>query len=96
MLDAIREVASGGEYFPVAIARKLARRGERETLTTRELEVLQLIVGGHSNKEIMAALTISEGTVKLHVSHILDKLGAADRTQAAVMALKQGIVHLDH
>lgn len=95
VLDAIREVARGGSYFPAAIARKLANREERESLTARELEVLQLIVDGNSNKEIMAALNISEGTVKLHVSHVLEKLGAADRTQAAIMAVKQGIVHLD-
>lgn len=94
VLDAIREVASGGTYFPAAIAQKLASREERESLTTRELEVLQLIVEGNSNKEIMDKLDISVGTVKLHVSHILEKLGAADRTQAAIMAVKQGIVHL--
>lgn len=95
VLDAIREVAEGGNYFPAAIAQKLASRGERASLTARELEVLGLIVGGNSNKEIMAELDISEGTVKLHVSHILEKLGAADRTQAAIMAVKQGIVHLE-
>jgi len=95
VLDAIREVAEGGNYFPAAIAQKLANREQRDTLTAREREVLELIVSGNSNKEIMVNLEISEGTVKLHVSHILEKLGAADRTQAAIMAVRQGIVHLD-
>lgn len=94
VLDAIREVAAGGTYFPASMSQKLASREKKENLTARELEVLRLIVGGKSNKEIMGLLSISEGTAKLHVSHILEKLGAADRTQAAIMAVRQGIVHL--
>lgn len=95
VLDAIREVADGGTYFPAAIARKLAQREERDSLTPREMEVLRCIVEGNSNKEIMSRLTISEGTVKLHVSRVLEKLEAADRTQAAIKAIRQGIVHLE-
>lgn len=95
VLDAIREIFAGGTYFPAAIAKKLEVRSERDSLTAREQEVLSLVVQGNSNKEIMIELSISEGTVKLHVSHILEKLGAADRTQAAIMAVRQGIVHLD-
>ena len=95
VLDAIREVAAGGSYFPAAIARKLALREERDSLTPREMEVLRCIVEGNSNKEIMSRLTISEGTVKLHVSRVLEKLEAADRTQAAIKAIRQGIVHLE-
>ena len=63
-------------------------------MTGRELEVLKEIVGGKSNKEIAAALDISEATVKSHVNNILSKLGVADRTQAATTALQRGLVHL--
>jgi two-component system NarL family response regulator len=64
-------------------------------LTEREREVLRLVVGGRSNKGIAAALSITEGTVKYHVNNILAKLGAADRTEAAILALRRGLVHLD-
>jgi two-component system NarL family response regulator len=64
-------------------------------LTERETEVLHLIVGGNSNKEIAAALFISEATVKTHINNLLGKLGCTDRTQAATTALQRGIVHLD-
>jgi two-component system NarL family response regulator len=63
-------------------------------LTGRELEVLAEIVRGHSNKEIAAALKISEATVKSHINNILSKLGVNDRTQAATTALQRGIIHL--
>ncbi|VGO22287.1 response regulator [Pontiella sulfatireligans] len=94
VLEAIRVVGAGGTYFPPAIAERLEARKEQENLTARELEVLRLIVDGNSNKEIMASLNISAGTVRLHVSNVLCKLGASDRTQAAITAVKQGIVHL--
>ena len=95
VLDAIREVQGGGTYFPAKLAQRLADRNERVSLTARETEVLSLIVEGLSNKEIMNQLHISQGTVKLHVSHLLEKLGAADRTQAAILAVRRGFVHLD-
>jgi DNA-binding NarL/FixJ family response regulator len=95
MLDAIREVAAGRSYFPATIAQRLDARHARETLTPRELQVLRHIVAGRSNKEIMSDLSLSEGTVKLHVSNILSKLEVLDRTQAAVQAVRRGIVHLD-
>ncbi len=63
-------------------------------LTAREMEVLELIVKGQSNKEIGATLKISEATVKSHVNNILSKLGVTDRTQAATTALQRGLVHL--
>jgi DNA-binding NarL/FixJ family response regulator len=66
----------------------------RSKLSTRELDVLRLLVGGRRNREIANALDISEGTVKLHVSSILSKLGAADRTEAVTRALQHGIVQL--
>jgi DNA-binding NarL/FixJ family response regulator len=72
-----------------------SQRGEnRGTLTARELQVLQQIVAGLSNKEIAAALRMSEATVKLHISNTLSKLQVADRTQAAIVAVQRGIVHL--
>lgn len=95
VLEAIRHVFAGDTYFPAAIARKLAERRSRVTLTARELEVLRHIVAGRTNKEIAAALKTSEATVKLHISNTLAKLQVADRTQAAVAAVQRGIVRLD-
>lgn len=95
VLEAIRNVFAGESYFPAAIAKKLAARRNRDTLTSRELEVLRHIVAGLSNKEIVTALNMSEGTVKLHISNTLAKLHVADRTQAAIVAVQRGIVHLD-
>jgi DNA-binding NarL/FixJ family response regulator len=95
VLEAIRHVMKGGTYFPAAVAAKLSARRNRDTLTPRELQVLRHIVAGLSNKEIAAALNMSEATVKLHISNTLSKLHVADRTQAAIVAVQRGIVHLD-
>ncbi len=95
VVEAIREVANGNSYFPAGIAKKLEARKNKDSLTPRELQVLELIVNGHSNKDIMAALDLSASTVRVHVSNILEKMGVLDRTQAAVQAVKQGIVHID-
>lgn len=95
IVDALRSVSRGETYFPASITRKLEARKEQKSLTDRELEVLQLIVDGCSNKEIMARLELSASTVRVHVSNMLEKLGVLDRTQAAVAAVKRGIVHLD-
>ena len=92
--DAIRTVHAGGRRIPSVVAERLAGRVGASDLTGRELEVLKQIVGGKSNKEIAAALGISEATVKSHINNILSKLDAADRTQAATKALRRGIVHL--
>jgi two-component system NarL family response regulator len=92
--SAIRTVHAGGRRIPGVVAERLAGRMGGSDLTGRELEVLQQIVRGGSNKEIAAALGISEATVKSHVNNILNKLDAADRTQAATKALQRGIVHL--
>ncbi len=94
VVEAIREAAAGNSYFPASIAAKLENRQDRESLTPRELEVLQLIVNGCSNKEIMVELNLSASTVRAHVSNMFEKLGVLDRTQAAIMAVKEGIVHL--
>ena len=95
ILEAIRHAVAGDTYFPAPIAAKLAARESRDTLTAREALVLRHIVAGHSNKEIASALLMSEATVKLHISNTLGKLQVADRTQAAIVAVQRGIVHLD-
>jgi two-component system NarL family response regulator len=92
--EAIRKVHAGSRRIPAAVAERLAERMSGSELTTRELEVLQQIVAGKSNKEIGTHLNISEATVKSHINNILSKLGVSDRTQAATTALQRGIVHL--
>lgn len=99
LVESIRAVYRGQPYLHPQIARKLmdhipTREGEAgDRLTLRETEVLRLIARGHSNKEIAVALVISEKTVKAHVSNILQKLHLADRTQAALYAVRQKIVN---
>lgn len=95
LLRAIREVRDGKRYLDPALAPLLAERVTHRSLTGRELEVLQMVAKGMGNKEIAAALNIAEVTVKLHVSHVLDKLNVKDRTEAATAALKRGILTLD-
>lgn len=95
LLEAIRAVHAGQRRIPSEVASRLAERMTRTELTSRELEVLGLIVKGRSNKEIAAELGVAEGTVKIHINNILSKLGVSDRTQAATFALHRGIVHLD-
>jgi len=94
LLKAIRAVHEGRSYLPPAIAALLAAQFPRPELSARELQVLELIVGGLANKQIAYALEISEYTVKNHVKSILDKLGVQDRTHAATAAIQRGIVHL--
>ena len=92
---AIRKAALGQRHIPAEVAARLADRMTRSQLSTRELEVLRLLVVGRRNREIAGALDITEGTVKLHVSNILGKLGASDRTEAVTRALQRGIVQLE-
>jgi DNA-binding NarL/FixJ family response regulator len=94
LLAAIRTVHAGRSSVPSAIAEKLAQRVSSQDLTSRELNVLERIVAGRANKEIASDLHISEATVKSHVNSLLGKLGVGDRTQAAVVALQRGLVHL--
>ncbi len=94
-LSAVRQVHEGNYCIPPAIARRLARRMPLLELSSREIEVLKLIVAGKSNKEIGAALFITESTVKNHVNSILAKMHVNDRTQAATTALRRGIVTMD-
>lgn len=92
LVEAIRAVHAGGMYIPQEIAQKLGERiGSRE-LTTRELHVLEEIVRGRSNLEIAVRLRISIATVKTHVNGVLEKLGANSRAEAAVVAIRRGIV----
>ncbi len=95
VLSAIRVVASGGRYLMPVLAGRLAERMTRAPLTERELEVLRLIVEGHSNKEIAAKLGLAEITIKQHVSNVLEKMNVQDRTQATTAAIQRGIVHLE-
>jgi len=94
MVEAVRLVHSGKKRIPPAIAAHLAEHYADEDLTTREIEVLQQIAGGNRNRDIADKLFISEETVKVHIKHIMGKLGANDRTQAVAIAIKRGIIHL--
>lgn len=93
LLSTIHAVNSGRTFIPPQIAEKLAERMSWQELTARELRVLERIVAGRANKEIAADLKISETTVKSHVNSLLGKLGVADRTHAATLAIQRGIVH---
>jgi two-component system NarL family response regulator len=95
LIQAIRKAANGRRHVPADLAARLADRMSRASLSGRELEVLRLLVGGKRNREIATALDITEGTVKLHVSSILGKLGAVDRTEAVTVALQRGLIQLD-
>jgi DNA-binding NarL/FixJ family response regulator len=92
--DAIRAVHRGGRVVPPTVAQKLAEYTPRVELTDRELEVLSLMATGQSNKEIADSIGRTEATVKVHVLHVLSKLGVDDRTAAVTVALKRGMIHL--
>ena len=94
VVDAIRAVHRGGRVLPAAVAQRLAEFTPRTDLTDRELEVLTHLAQGKSNKEIAVAIGRTEATVKVHVLHILQKLDAADRTDAVTIGLKRGLIHL--
>ena len=95
LLRAIREVHAGRRYLDGTVASHLAERVSHRSLTGRELEVLRMVAKGLGNKEIAGALNIAEVTVKLHVSHVLEKLNVKDRTEAATAALHRGIISLE-
>jgi two-component system NarL family response regulator len=94
LVQCIRTVSNGGMWIPPAVAAKLAKRLATQQLTPRELEVLRKVARGKSNKEIGTALCISEATVKVHVTHILEKLKVTGRTEAIGVAVNQGLVDL--
>ena len=95
VVEAVRAVHRGERVLPGAVAQRLARFTPRVELTDRELDVLRLMCRGLRNREIAAAIGRTEATVKVHVLHILQKLEAADRTEAVTVALQRGIIHLD-
>jgi DNA-binding NarL/FixJ family response regulator len=94
LLDTIRAIHAGQKRIPPEVATELAAHAGEEELTAREIAVLRLIGAGNANKEIAAQLCISDETVKSHITNILEKLGANDRTHAVTTALKRGIMEL--
>jgi DNA-binding NarL/FixJ family response regulator len=93
LLNAIRNVHCGLRYLPHPMLQRLAERMPAADLTPRESEVLICITRGRSNREIAEDLRISEKTVRIHVSSVLDKMGVRDRTQATILALQRGLIH---
>jgi DNA-binding NarL/FixJ family response regulator len=94
LMESIRRVHAGQTCIPPALAAKLAERVSGEALSAREIEVLQRIAAGKSNKEIGAELFISEGTVKTHVKSIFSKLDVVSRTEAVATATRRGLIQL--
>ncbi len=94
LLEMIRKVHAGKKIIPPEVASHLAEFLGADTLSKREVEVLQKIAGGNRNSDIAALLFISEETVKGHIKHIMEKLGASDRTEAVAIGLRRGIIHL--
>jgi len=94
LVEVIRKVHLGKRYIPVEIATSLAEHLSDEALSAREVEVLQKIAGGNRNSDIATLLFISEETVKGHVKHIMEKLGARDRTDAVAIGVRRGIIQL--
>ena len=94
LVQTIRHVHAGKKGIPAQIATHLAEHMSDEDLTEREVEVLRHVAEGRRNRDIAEKLFISEETVKVHVKHIMDKLGASDRTQAVAIAVRRGIIQL--
>jgi DNA-binding NarL/FixJ family response regulator len=94
LADVIRQVHAGKKRIPPQVAAQLAEHLADEPLTERERDVLQHIAGGNRNRDIGEKLFISEETVKVHVKHIMEKLGASDRTEAVTIAVRRGIIQL--
>src|SRR5580704_1696644 len=94
LVDTIRQVHAGKKRVPAQLAAKLAEHLSDEDLTAREIEVLSQIAGGNRNRDIAEKLFITEETVKVHIKHIMEKLGASDRTQAVAIGLRRGIIEL--
>jgi DNA-binding NarL/FixJ family response regulator len=94
LLGTIRAVHAGQKRIPAEVASGLAEHTGEDELTEREIEILRLIAAGNANKEIAAQLDLAEDTIKRHVTNLLSKLGANDRTHAVTIALKRGIIEL--
>lgn len=95
LIECILAVAQGKRWIPPSVAAQLGKRVQDRGLTSRETQVMRALASGKSNKEIASALDISESTVKVHVTHILEKLNVTGRTEAINVALKRGLVHMD-
>jgi DNA-binding NarL/FixJ family response regulator len=95
VIRAVRAVHRGERVIPNAVAARLAEFPERSDLTERELEILQLVARGLSNKEAARAIGRTDETVKIHLKNVFAKLGVADRTEAVTVALTRGLIHLD-
>jgi len=95
LLNVIRTVGAGGRYLPAEIRERLAEQPPLSELTPREIEVLEHIAKGMTNREIGVALSISEDTVKLHAKNLFGKLDVTDRTQAVTVAARRGILRLE-
>lgn len=95
LADTIRAVHAGKQPLLPKVAERLAERQQRAEISQREMEVLQLLTKGRSNKEIGSALSVCEDTVKAHLKTLFAKLGVQDRTEAAISAIRHGIVHLE-
>ena len=94
LLEMIRKVQSGRKHIPTEVAVRLAEHLGEEALSRREIEVLEKVAEGNRNCDVAGLLFISEETVKGHIKHIMEKLGASDRTEAVAIAVKRGIIHL--
>ena len=94
LIDIVRQVHAGKKRIPQEVAAHIAEHMADETLTAREIDVLQHVAGGNRNRDIAQQLFISEETVKVHVKHIMEKLGASDRTAAVAIAVRRGIIQL--
>jgi two-component system, NarL family, response regulator len=94
MVEAIHAVADGRRHFPPRIASRLAQRMSRANLTARELEILEMLAKGLTNKQIGIALAIAANTARNHVNNIIEKLEVADRTEAVTTAIQQGLLEL--
>jgi len=94
LIAAVRSVHSGSKYIPPSLAEHLATHIGEETLTARELDVLQLACNGHRNKQIADVLSIAESTVNFHIKNLTDKLGANDRTHAVTIAIRRGFLRV--
>ena len=94
LVEVVRQVHAGKKRIPAQLAAQLAEHMSDEVLTEREVEVLGQIAGGNRNRDIAERLFISEETVKVHIKHIMEKLGASDRTQAVAIGVRRGIIEL--
>lgn len=93
LVEVIRQVNAGKKRLPAEVAAQLAEHLSDESLTDREIDVLRHLAGGNRNRDIAELLRISEETVKVHVKHLMEKLGASDRTQAVAIAVRRGVIN---